>query len=63
MRCARLICAQSLTVLSLKIDAGHVAQFLTNVEKSKRFDTYVVIPSDGLPTLDVHGCLGPKDYG
>ena len=49
-------------MLALKNDAPGVTQFLTNVDKSKPFDPYVVIPSDALPTLIVERCLRPKDY-
>ena len=62
MPCERINCAQCLTVLALKNDAPGVTQFLSNVDKSKPFDPYVVIPSDALPTLIVEKCLRPKDY-
>ena len=39
-----------MTVLALKNDAPGVAQFRTNIDKSKPFDPFVVIPSDALPT-------------
>ena len=62
MSCERINCARCLTVLALKNDAPGVNQFLTNVDKSKPFDPYVVIPSDALPTLIVERCPRPKDY-
>ena len=63
MPCERINCAQCLTVLALNNDAPGVNQFLNNIDKSKPFDPYVVVPSDALPTLVVEGCLRPKDYG
>ena len=63
MLCERIICAQCLTVLALKNDAPFVTPFFGNVDKSKPFDPYVVIPSDALPTWVIEGCLRPKDYG
>ena len=62
MPCERIDCAQSLTVLALKNDSPGVNQFLSNVDKSKQFDPYVVITSDGLHTWVIEGCLLPKDY-
>ena len=62
MPCERINCAQCLTVLALKNDVPGVTQFLSNVDKAKPFDPYVVIPSDALPTLIVEKCLRPKDY-
>ena len=50
-------------MLALKNDAPGVNQLLSNVDKSKPFDPYVVIPSDALHTWVLEGCLGPKDYG
>ena len=63
MPCERINCALCLTVLALKNDARGVTQFLNNIDKSKPFDPYVVVPSDALPTLVVEGCLRPKDCG
>ena len=63
MPCERLNCAQCLTVLALKNDARGVNQFLSNSDKSKPYDPYVVIPSDGLPTLVIEGSLRWKEYG
>ena len=63
MPCQRIICAQCLTVLALKNDAPFVKQFFRNVDKSKAFNPYVVIPSDAFPTWVIEGCLRPKDYG
>ena len=49
-------------MLALKNDIPGVTQFLSNVDKSKPFDPYVVIPSDALPTLIVERFLRQKDY-
>ena len=48
---------------ALKRDARVVTQFLINMDKSNPFDPYVLIPSHALPTWDIEGCLGQKDYG
>ena len=59
MPCERINCAQCLTVLAVKNDAGGVTQFLNTIDRSKPFDPYLVIPSDALPTLVVERCLRP----
>ena len=63
MPCERIDCAQCLTVMALKNDAAGVNQFLSNVDKSKPFDPYVVIPSDAIRTWVIEGWIGPKDNG
>ena len=54
---------QCLTLLALKNDARGVDQFLSNIDNSKPFDPYIVIPSAGLPTLVIERGLRPKEYG
>ena len=56
-------CAQCRTMLALKNDACGVAEFLSNVAKTKPFDPYLVIPTDALPTLVLEACVRPMDYG
>ena len=63
MSCERIDCAQCLTVMALKNDAAGVNKFLSNVDKSKPFDPYVVIPSDAIRTWVIEGCIGAKDSG
>ena len=61
--CERINCAPCLTVLALKNDAHRVDQLNSNIDNSKPFDPYVVIPADSLPNLVIEGCLRTKDYG
>ena len=61
--CEKINCAQCLTVLALKNDAHGVDQLISNIDNSKPFDPYVVIPADSLPNLLIEGCLRAKDYG
>ena len=63
MPCERIDCAQCLTVMALKNDAAGVSQFLSNVDKSKSFDPYLVIPSDAIRTWAIEGVIGLKDGG
>ena len=53
----------SLTVLALKNDADRVDQLISNIDNSKQFDPYVVIPADSLLNLLIEGFLRAKDYG
>ena len=63
MPCERINCAQCLAVLAPKNDAHRVDQLISNIDNSKPFDPYVVIPADSLPNLVIERCLRTEDYG